>query len=337
MVAIKLRKKSRDLYAGLPNREQYLPKYETDLAIYRQRIDSTPLRNYYKEIINHISSVISFIDFPIPSPITVAQDLGLGYNIRNLLDFADRLALRDGGLYIDISDRSSLTLVTVHMIGGINQTTVSYYPVNSYQQKTIPIADLVPYYYNHGIPELNNYQFLPYFQQMLEVNLAYFELASIHLSTIKSYAKPILIRTKAQLLTNTSEDVLTFEGGNKSYNIGLNEEVYFLQLSPDNVAVIQSELERMEAVLATASRRIFEIGREGTPVNNTRSATEVEAMEQQFSLEFSSFAQAKVANVSRLLSAFYTRHMPEFADTTDVVIYNPYDRSRPIDTIEDTQ
>ncbi len=315
---LQLRQKSKDLYADLPNRAFYLPRFESNEAKYALRVRQSVLHNYYRKTINHIVSVLSFLSFDHKTPMSEAQDLGLGYNIRNYCTVADTLAQRDGGLYTDITDPNVITHVPLSTIQTVQSGYVTYQNVRG-ENKTVTLDSLVPYEYNYGLPEYGDYQFKPVHQGLLETNLAWFRLYSSYNSTLEYYAKPLLIRTRNQVIANARNEPLDFESGNKLVEIASGEELFFLSLDTDNVAAQQAELIRLEQYMNESLNRVLSIG-----TDNTRTATEVELIKADSMLDFTILAQKKRANIMRLMYAFYNRHYPAYTNQLGVSIINPY-------------
>lgn len=317
------RQKSIDLYNDLPNRALYLTQFEPSIARYSERVRQSVLHNYYKKTINHIVTVLSFLEFTNNTPLTIAQDLGLGFNLRNFITFADQFAQRDGGLYIDVSDPNKLTHVTLSMILNTKQDSIVYQPVNERTQREVSLADLVTYDYNYGIPEGDSYAFSPVHLALLETNLAWFNLNSNYRATLEYYSKPILVRTRQQLVANNKQEVIDFEAGNKLVELATGEELYFLSLDTDNVAAQQTELIRLEKYMNESLNRVLSLGKDATQPAN-RTATEIEYIQAETSLDFTMMAQRKHANVSRLMYQFYAHHYPQYTNQIGLSIINPY-------------
>lgn len=333
VTTLQLRQKSRDLYANLPNRAFYLPRFESNEVKYATRVRQSVLHNYYRKTIDHIVSVLSFFDFTQPSPLTLAQDLGLGYNLRNYCAIADTFAQRDGGLYTDVSDPNRITHVPLTAIMTVQASTVTYQTVTG-QTQTVETEALIPYDYNYGLPEYGDYLFKPVHQGLLETNLAWFRLYSSYHATLEYYAKPLLIRTRNQVIANARHEPLDFETGNKLVEIASGEELFFLSLDTDNVAAQQAELVRLEQYMVDSLNRVLSIGLEDS---GNRTATEIDLIKADTSLDFTILAQKKRANIMRLLYHFYARHYPEYTNRLDVTIFNPYNQEPSKLTSEDNR
>lgn len=304
---------SIDLYAGLPNRYLYLPRFEASEVKYQQRVQQSILTNYYKQGIDHIVSVLAFVTFTQDSPLTLAQDLNLGYNFINFLSVADTIAQRDGGLYVDISDPNKLTHVSLSMLVDKGR----YRDVFG-KHITVEPDKLIPYFYSFGLPEPGAFTFKPLHLDMLETNLSWFRINSLYQSVLNYYSKPVIVRSRNQVISNQKQEVLDFEAGNKLVEIAAGEELYFLTLDPNNVEVQLTELTRLEEKMNDLLNKVLSIGL--TP----KTATEVNLIKAESMITFSSLVQAKRANVMRLMFAFYSLHYPEYIDTIDVQITNPY-------------
>lgn len=306
-------KQSIDLYAGLPNRFAYLPRFETNELRYQQRVQQSILTNYYKQGIDHIVSVLAFVKFENDSPLTLAQDLNLGYNFVNFLSVADTIAQRDGGLYIDISDSNKLTHVSLNMLMDVGK----YRNVFG-QYITVNPEHLIPYFYCFGLPEPNTFLFKPLHIDLLETNLAWFRINSLYQSVLSYYSKPVIVRSRNQIISNQKQEVLDFEAGNKLVEIAAGEELYFLTLDPNNVEVQLTELTRLEEKMNDLLNKVLSIG------VIPKTATEVQLIKAESMITFSSLVQAKRANVMRLMYSFYSLHYPEYINSVDVQIINPY-------------
>ena len=307
------RRQSIDLYAGLPNRYLYLPRFEASEAKYQQRVRESVLTNYYRQGISHISSVLAFMQFKKDSPLTLAQDLNLGYNLHNFINVADIIAQRDGGLYIDISDDNKLVHVTLNMF-----VTESKYRDVTGAYKTVAKEDLIPYFYHFGLPEPGDFIFKPLHMDLLETNLAWFRINSLYQAVLGYYSKPMIVRTRNQIISNQKQEVLDFEAGNKMVEIAAGEELYFLGLDTSSVETQLTELTRLEEKMNELLNSVLSIG------IMPKTATEVNLIKAESMLTYSTLVQAKRANVMRLMYSFYNKHYPEYTNSIDVQITNPY-------------
>jgi hypothetical protein len=306
-------KQSIDLYAGLPNRFPYLPRFEASEIKYQQRVQQSILINYYKQSIDHITSVLSFVEFEQQSPLTLAQDLGMGYNLFNFLTVADTIAQRDGGLYIDVGDPEKLTHVSLGMLSGKDGYN------NAFGKRvSVNPADLIPYFYCFGLPEPGAFKFKPLHEDLLETNLAWFRLNSMYHAVLNYFSKPVIVRSRNQIVSSNKQEPVDFEAGNKLVEIASGEELFFLTLDTSNVEVQLTELIRLEDKMNEQLNRVLAVG----VVEKT--ATEINYIRAEAMLTFSSLVKSKRGNVMRMFYEFYSRHYPQYTNAINLQVNNPY-------------
>lgn len=304
------------LFYDIPDRDLYIDCYELKHADYQRKIDNSLLINYYREVLNYYKKLILKVAAN-PFIASIADIDSFGNNFESFSSNCDLLAFRDGGVYVDVSDKSKLTVVTNRAIQSTSKGKVKY---TTARKETVEIkeADLVPYFYNQGITEHNGWEFVPLFAPVAYVNMALFQAQTEYDALCDLYGNPVLVRIDDSGLAinaGNSRGHINFRERNRIVDLNVGGEAYFLGLTEVNAAVLLGRIERFTSFLEAQLRTLH------SPSAVAKSATEVQLEADLITLNFSDLAPLKEANMKRILAAWLARHYPNLINyANDVYI-----------------